>query len=156
MAIPGTENVRASVNPERSSIRVCKVPNHLRMAFLPQRFGRTHALLGEALVYEWMRRLCSTYRGGYWEYQELSNGGFYMALDPGAGCPKDLKLHLCVRCGNDFEGDLSNDAAGIVATLFALNQMVWNGLDHLEEPYYWLRDFAIEHAECGLILAAID
>jgi hypothetical protein len=83
-----------------------------RLGTLPAVFGRL-ALEFELSVYGWMDLLCEGYTGGYWEFYRLSNAGFYMA--PARGrfrmfCP-----------GNGFEGELSADAAGLVACLYALN-----------------------------------
>ena len=53
------------------------------------------------------------------------------------------------------------DAAGIVATLFALGQLAaeaegTDAGDVLIDRYHFLRDFAKTHAEAGAIFAAID
>jgi hypothetical protein len=36
-------------------------------------------IIGEALVFGWLDRLCIDYSGGLWDFYSLSNGGFYMA-----------------------------------------------------------------------------
>ena len=52
---------------------------------------------------------------------------------------------------------LSADAAGIVASLFAVGQLAnQTGDDHVIELYHLLRDYAFEHQEAGNILRAID
>lgn len=125
------------------------VPEAKRMAFLPNCFGR-YFLMGEVLVYGWLDRLSADYSGGCWEFYTLSNGGFYLAPKIGQ------RLRMAVE-GNGFEGELSPDAAGIVATLFALNQLAFETRDdHLIDCYHALRDFALEHAEAALIAQAID
>jgi len=59
--------------------------------------------------------------------------------------------------GNGFEGALSADAAGIVATLFALSHLSFRyPRDLLAESYERLADFAAGHAEAGAIYRAID
>jgi hypothetical protein len=59
--------------------------------------------------------------------------------------------------GNGFTSELSADAAGIVASLFAFCYLANRvGDDKSINQYHWLRDFAIEHAEAGLIMRAID
>lgn len=126
-----------------------QVPEHRRLSFLPRYLGK-HMLLGEVLVYSSLESLCDDYNGGYWEYYDLSNGGFYMA--PAI----EGKLRLIGK-GNFFEGDVSADAAGIIATLMALNQLCWDSRsDRHIRLFYLLRGFALEHAESGLILGAID
>ena len=60
--------------------------------------------------------------------------------------------------GNGFEGEVSSDAAGIIATLFTLSHMsmAFRGADHLAEHYHRLLDFAAEHEDSRMIFAAID
>lgn len=126
-----------------------------RLSFLPAFFGPRLMLRGEALVYGWLDTLSEDYNGGFWNYYTLTNGGFYMAP------ATDKRLRLEVD-GNGFDGEMSADAAGIVATLFALGQLAaeLQGSDvgdTLIDRYHFLRDFAANaHAEAGLILAAID
>lgn len=105
-------------------------------------------------MYGWLSRLSEDYNGGFWNYYTLTNGGFYMA-------PATDKALRLVVAGNWFEGELSADAAGIVATLFALGQIAAEiqgtaEADALIDRYHFLRDFAAEHVEAGLIFRAID
>ena len=59
--------------------------------------------------------------------------------------------------GNGFSGSMSADAAGIVATLFALCDLAAQVRDDaVIDLFHGLRDFAEEHAEMALIFAAID
>jgi hypothetical protein len=132
-----------------TSIIASKVPNRQRLSFLPRYLG-SHMLMGEALVYAALESMSDDYNGGYWEFYDLSNGGFYMA--PAI----DKKLRLTCS-GNYFDGEVSADAAGIIATLMALNQLSWQTRgDHYIRLFYLLRDFATEHPESALILRAID
>jgi hypothetical protein len=125
-----------------------------RLSFLPTFFGSRLMLRGEALVFGWLDHLSEDYNGGYWHFYTLTNGGFYLAP------AMDERLQLSVA-GNGFEGDLSADAAGIVATLFALGQLAAEVQDTDEgaaliDHYYWLRSFALDHAEARSIFQAID
>jgi Antirestriction protein len=121
----------------------------LRFQFLPTHFGQ-HMILGEALVYGWLDRISNDYTGGPWEFFSLSNGGFYMA----PVTDKPFKIEVAT---NYFSGEMSADAAGVVATLFALCDLANRfGEARLIDRYHWLRDFAIEHAEASLIMGAID
>lgn len=128
-----------------------------RMRFLPETFGPRPMLFltVEQMVYTWMSRLTQDYRGGYWHYLRLSNGGGFMA----PARPDSMRLSVD---GNGFEGVLSAQACGIVSTLFALShltshlQLTNQELDVLADRYEQLRDFAAEHAEAGLIYRAID
>jgi hypothetical protein len=131
------------------SITAEKVAEHARMQSLPKHFGARLMLSVEQTVYHTLRELSAEYRGGYWHYYELSNGGFYMA-------PDLERLQLCVA-GNGFEERLTGDAAGITACLFAYSHLFAVHKEAvLVEHYEWLRAFAVEHAEGGNILAAID
>jgi hypothetical protein len=125
------------------------VPDAQRMAFLPRKLPRFYRRI-EPLVFRFMGLLDATYEGGYWEFVDLSNGGFYLRL---------LRTGLAELSwdGNGFSGSLSQDAAGIVASLFALNHLC----NSTEQPahvdlYFHLRDFAGDHPEAGLIFDAID
>jgi hypothetical protein len=106
--------------------------------------------VAENLIYEWMDRLCEDYHGGYWNIYELSNGGFYMA-------PKtDARFEVCCFGFGDSVR-LSADGAGLVATLFAVNQLANSaGEDHIIELYYLIRDYVFGHDEAGKIFRAID
>lgn len=124
------------------------VPEESRLFVLPRFFGLklSRAELG---VYGWMERLSADYDGGYWHYYVLSNGGFYMA-------PAADKRYRVMVPGNQFEGELSGDAAGIVAVLNMLCQLSHEGVGRCAELYHQLHEFAYFHPEAAKILAAID
>jgi hypothetical protein len=111
-----------------------------------------HFMTVENAVYTTLDKICKDYRGGYWQFVELSNGGGYMMLD--ADRPDGMK----VACDNHYSGYMTPDAASIVACLYAINSAVWLYPDNLglTDHYHWLRDFAVEHAEMEKILGAID
>ena len=142
---PSPSLVQASGN----TVVATKVVDAARLHFLPRVFGPGHMMLGETAVYRWMSELCPEYHGGFWDFIDLSNGGFYLRLVCAA------PVHLVVD-GNGFDAEMSNDAASIVASLFALNTLAWNGAEHLVDAYYLLKDFAMDHPQGQLILRAID
>src|SRR5882757_1623491 len=128
-------NTSTDLVPQKLEAR--QVPDDKRIDTLPRHFGR-YMMRVEDAVYTFMRDLAQEYRGGYWHFYELSNGGFYMApqLDP---------LYVQVD-GNGFAGQMSADAAGITACLFALSHLSFQiQNDVLGWHYYELRDFALEH-----------
>jgi hypothetical protein len=138
-----------SLNHEVSVVSATLVPENLRLQFLPEQFEK-FMLKGEVLVYGWLEQLSEDYSGGFWDFYTLSNGGFYMAPSG------DKRFNIDVS-GNGFTGELSADAAGIVASLFALCYLANRfGDDKSINQYHWLREFAIGHAEAGLITRAID
>jgi hypothetical protein len=153
-------NTTTSETTQTTTTTATPVPDAQRMSFLPNLFGTRYMMRGEALVYAWMGRLCKQYAGGYWlfyavptidaEGASTNAGSGYMA-------PKtDERMRLMVD-GNGLDGDMSADAAGVVATLFALCQIA-NATedDTLTQRHHDLRDYAAEHPEAALIYRVID
>jgi hypothetical protein len=137
------------IETQSERIEAREIPDSERLQILPRHFGR-HMLTVEHAVYSFMRRLSSEYTGGYWIYVELSNGGFYMA--PTHEAPFNVRVDT-----NGFEGPMSADAAGITACLFALSHLSFQ-IQHesIATHFHKLRDFALDHAEASVIMAAID
>ncbi len=125
------------------------VPEAERTLFLPNKVGNLFISF-EQRVYAAADALMEGYNGGLWDFFDLSNGGFYMAPES----PKSFDVRVD---GNGFHGEMSNDAAGIVACLFALNGMAWAHSDEkIVDLYYQLKEFACDHPEAAAILEAID
>lgn len=138
---------------EDSTVTATLVPLGQRLNFLPKLFPGLY-IHGEIYVYKNIENIAEAYNGGFWNYYALSNGGFYMAPDMAEA------LHIKVA-GNFFDGELSADAAGIVATLFALNRLMFQTqgttlCDRFINNFYALRDYAAEHPEARGIYGAID
>lgn len=136
------------VHSAPGTITCSVVPGDERLKFLPRVFGRRY-IQGETAVFTWMRRLCRNYNGGFWDFVDLSNGGFYLRL------VRDEPLAISVST-NDYAGAMSADAASIVVSLFAINELLFDGAHELDDAYYALRDYAMQHAECREIMKAID
>lgn len=139
---------------EITPIVATKVALSDRLNFYPTFFGSRFMMRGEAYVMGYLGKFSDEYNGGYWDFYTLSNGGYYMAPS------LDTTLFLEIS-GNWFSGEMTDDAAGIVATLFALGQLAGEceGTalgDRFITLYHLLRDFAKEHKESSLILRAID
>ena len=124
-----------------------------------QRINHTASLFGinfpmcfEPFVYSITTKIAAEYDGGYWEFYELSNGGFYMAPDP------DQQFH--VVCENGFDGRLSGDALGVAVCLYAYSNLSFGDANEFAETcasqYHLLRDYMLEHKEVSTILGAID
>jgi len=125
------------------------VPHNLRMRTLPKRFPNLN-LVFESLVYTHMDHFAAGYNGGFWEFYELSNGGFYMSLR------SDVVFDVTVQ-SNYFSDCLSADAASIVANLYTLCHLAnKHELNYLTELFHALKDFAMDHDEANKILRAID
>ena len=117
---------------------------------LPEHIGLALMVQMEMTVYAWMARLSPGYLGGTWSLLGLSNGSLYLR-------PSGVERVRIAVVTNDFDGEVSADAAGIIVTLFGLNQLCNTGyVEQFHDLYYWLRDFALVHAEAALILRAID
>jgi len=125
--------------------------DELRLEFLPTFFGVRYMMAGERHAYAAMGRLSSEYNGGHWNFYTLSNGGFYMA-------PRIKEIKL------DEFGTVSGNAAGVAATMFAINRLLCDGVQgvalekELSENYYRLRDFISELPESdrNRVYRAID
>jgi hypothetical protein len=127
------------------------VPEVRRMEFLPDLFGRKLMLIGERTVFEFMSWLASDdYAGGLWNFYEFGNRPLYLA--PAS------ELHFRISCEtNGYRGEVSAEAAGIVATLFALSHLSFrHSSEHLSDSYARLCNYAADHAEAREIFQAID
>ena len=138
-----------------------RVPVRSRLNTLPKHFGR-NMLRVENAIYDFLRALSEDYSGGFWQFYELSNGGFYMApaasFHAKVGRAKAVEKKLRIRvAGNGYEGEVSADAAGIIACLFAFSHLSFRlESETLSNHYQWLRDFALDHPEASAIMSAID
>lgn len=120
-----------------------------RLNFLPKYFSIPLMIRGEKLVYKWFRNLSKDYKGGYWNFYEISNGGFYIApIQEG---------QLLLSCENGFEDHLTANAAGIVATLYSLGQLANESKnDNIIDMYHRLLEYLDGHPEGNKIYQAID
>jgi hypothetical protein len=127
------------------------VPETRRLEFLPTLFGRKLMLLGEQTVYSFMSWLSpQAYTGGLWHFHE--QGGQPLFLSPAT----DKCLRVSCET-NGYQGEVTAEAAGIVATLFALSHLSFqHESDVLSEAYMRLYAFAGDHPEAQEIFKAID
>ena len=130
-------------------IEAYRVNEHARIGTLPRHFGR-HMLIVENRIYSFLRQFSTDYTGGYWNFYELSNGGFYMA--------PELETVRLVIASNGYEDQMSGDAAGITVCLFAFSHLSFEypQLETFARHFHRLRDFAADHAEAQKIFGAID
>ena len=127
------------------------VPEDQRLAITERLFGIHFPLQMEPVIYGITDRMAADYNGGYWDFYTLSNGGFYMA-------PSTDDVYN-VKCDNMFEGDLSADALGITACLYAYSHLSFSDGRFAREcacHYHLLRNFIFEHSELNAIIAAAD
>ncbi len=92
------------------------VPEAERMDTVDKLFGIKYVLKLEPTVFQFAEQLAENYDYGYWQFYTLSNGGFYMALR------SDTIYN--VSCDNGFEGQMTADALGLVACLYAYSCQV--------------------------------
>jgi hypothetical protein len=129
-------------------ITATQVAPENRLNTLPTFFPKNYMQF-ENIVYTVMDKICGNYTGGFWEFYELSNGGFYMAPDMTEPCV------ISVPFGNGYEGNMSAEAVGITACIYAYCFL--SETDPAMADHHWsLRDFANNHAEAGEIWRAID
>ena len=133
------------------------VPEGRRVRHTAELFGVDFPRRLEPHVFTVAERLSADYRGGYWEFYTLSNGGFYLA--PGTGADTDSDACFEVRCDNGYSGAMSADALGLTACLYAYSHLSFGGDAFAEvcgEHYHLLREYILDHAEAAAILGAID
>lgn len=130
---------------ESSIVEIDDRPNALS-----NQFGN-HCLVFENEVYNWTTKLSKDYTGGYWEFYNLSNRGFYMA-------PKTEQTFHIINPMNGFSGHMSADAVGISVCCFALSHLsnIYQNDPVWVDCFYQLREFAIQHKEAISIMQLID
>lgn len=127
------------------------VPESDRLAFVDRLFGIQYVTKLEPTVFTMTEHLAPDYTGGYWHFHDLGNGGFYMA-------PR-FDTEFSITCENGYEGNLSPDALGITACLFAYSHLSFGDGPFAQicaEQYHLLREFMFEHSEAKAILRATD
>jgi len=136
----------------QSPITRQQVGNNQRISHTADIFGVNFPLHIEPFIYSITGCMAQEYRGGYWEFYSLSNGGFYMA-------PKSGAISIVI-CDNGYSGVLSADALGITACLYAYSHFSFSGAEEFAktcaQQYHWLREYMLDHTEAGSIFRAID
>jgi hypothetical protein len=128
------------------------VPEAQRSDHVGQLFGVHFPMQLEPVIYDITSSMATEYKGGYWDFYRLSNGGFFMA--------PDAERQFRVSCQNYYTGTLSGDALGIVACLYAYSHLSFSGNEKIgrvsARHYHLLRQYMMEHLEVAEILGAID
>jgi hypothetical protein len=137
----------AAIAPKPATI----VPEARRMGFLPALFGPPLMLIGERAVYQFMSWLApDDYTGGLWHFHEREGQALFMSP------ASDSRFRVFCET-NGYRGEVSAEAAGIIATLFALSHLSFrHDADQLSERYMQLYEFAGDHPEASEIFQAID
>jgi hypothetical protein len=141
-----------TTTPETTIVTRELVPEERRADFVDALFGVHFPMQLEPYIYTVTSQLSADYRGAYWHFHSLGNGGFYMA--PESESP------FRVQCPNGFEGVLSGDALGLVACLYAYSHLSFvstkPATTTYARMYHRLREYVMEHAEVDAILQATD
>lgn len=133
---------------DEQPIIAIKVAQHKRAKALARHFGTRIALLVENEVYGALSKLSPDYRGGFWHFYKLSNGGFYMA-------PDLQPMRVGCYATRHYE-KMSADGAGVTACMLAFGAMfIGSDGEVLANHYHLLRDFAAQHAEAWKILKVL-
>ena len=135
-----------------TSIARHPLPTSHRAIHADNLFGLNFPFELEPHVFDTASALSTDYRGGYWEFYDLSNGGFYMA--------PESETPFRVLSPNGYEGVLSADAFGITVCLYAYSNLSFKTIKSIStiyaRQYHWLREYSMDHAEVAEILRATD
>lgn len=107
-------NTNDCIQPE-ATVTEDLVPDHERLSITADLFGFFFPMKLEPAIYQFAETLSDDYRGGYWTFYHLSNGGFYMA--------PDQNEQFEVQSLNDYEGSLCAEALGIAVFLYAYSHL---------------------------------
>ncbi len=137
----------SQVTPQTASV----VPDERRLDFLPTLFGRSLLMIGENAVYSLMERLSPLdYSGGFWDFYEHEGEPLFLA-------PTSKSRFRITGEITGFQGEVSAEAAGIIATLFAFSHLSFQyQFEHLSEGYVRLYAYSADHPEASEIFQAID
>ena len=128
------------------------IPDNLRMKTVEDLFGLYFPMRIEPFIYAMAEELGHEYRGGWWQFYTLSNGGFYMA--------PEFDGMFNVSSENGFQGPMSADALGITSCLYTFSHLSFSDNEGLSEVctrnYHCLREYMFDHVEVASILSAID
>lgn len=127
------------------------VPDDRREMFLPTLFGVRLLIIAENAVYSFMNRLSPRdYGGGFWNFYEHS--GYPLFLAPTSKPRFRIESEI-----TEFRGEVSAEAAGIIATLFTFSHLSFQfESDFLPRGYDRLRAYVDGHPEASEIYQAID
>ena len=127
------------------------VPDDRREKFLPALFGLQFLIVAENTVYTIMERLSPyDYGGGFWDFYEHEGKPLFLA-------PQSKSRFRITGEITGFQGEVSAEAAGIIATLFVLSHLSFKfESDRLAEGYKRLFAYSDGHPESSAIFAAIN
>lgn len=127
------------------------ISGEARLEFLPNLFGRSLLIIAENAVYGIMEKLSPLdYGGGFWGFYEHDGHPLFLA-------PKSKSRFRITGDITGFQGDVSAEAAGIIATMFAFSHLSFQfQSERLSEGYGRLYVYSADHPEAAEIFQAID
>jgi hypothetical protein len=119
--------------------------------FLPTMFGLQHLIIAENAVYTLMQRLSPRdYGGGFWNFYELDGHPLFLA-------PTSKPRFRIESEITQYQGEVSAEAAGIIATLFTFSHLSFKfESDLFGQGYERLYGYLDGHPEASAIFQAID
>jgi hypothetical protein len=127
------------------------VTEQRREMFLPTMFGLQHLIIAENAVYTLMQRLSPRdYGGGFWNFYELDGHPLFLA-------PTSKPRFRIESEITQYQGEVSAEAAGIIATLFTFSHLSFKfESDLFGQGYERLYGYLDGHPEASAIFQAID
>ena len=127
------------------------VPDERREEFLPTLFGFSLLIVAENAVYSFMDRLSPLdYGGGFWDFYERDGKPLFLA-------PRSTARFRITGEITGFQGEVSAEAAGSIATLFAFSHLSFRyESELLSDGYGRLYLYCGDHPEASAIFQAID
>jgi len=127
------------------------VPESRREKFLPVLFGFPMMIVAESAVYAFMSRLSPRdYGGGFWNFYEHHGKPLFLA----PATDRRFRIESDIT---EFRGEVSAEAAGIIATLFTFSHLSFKfESERLSDGYELLFRYCDGHPEASAIFAAID
>lgn len=131
--------------------------------FFPGMYGKYY-MLAQDYLYFWMRQHTRNWSGGYWRFHHVMAAGTDAVLS-GYVFPLTEEGITVQISSNYYQGEMTAQAVGITAMLFAFNHVAWiayeNNADDpiihsLNEKYVCLKNFALTLPEAVQIFRAID
>ena len=131
--------------------RVAPIGAILARHVLPTLFGLPLLIVAENAVYSLMDRLSpQDYGGGFWNFYEIDGQPLFLA-------PTSKPRFRIESEITEYRGEVSAEAAGIIATLFAFSHLSFRfESDFLAQGYERLYGYLDGHPEASAIFQAID
>ena len=133
--------------------QICKpIPEERRAAYARKVFGSGYPLLVEPVIFAMADLLSPDYAGGHWLYCGICPEGTMYSYP-------DTDGSFRVVSPNGFECTMSSEAFGMTAWLFGLSSLAFSKgrlAEVCAERYHSLREYALDHPEVDLIVAACD